>query len=132
MVDNYRTMCVNHCMTNNNYTDLNVWKESLRLVKEVYQFVKKLPKEELYGLSDQMRRAVISIPSNIAEGQRKHSRNEFIRYLNIAIGSAGELETQLLITQEIFKLEISSCVNQLNIVTKMLYALRKSIEKIKN
>lgn len=117
-------------MTANNYTDLNVWHESIKLVKLVYSLVKDLPREETYALSDQMRRSAVSIPSNIAEGQRKHSRNEFVRYLNIAIGSAGELETQLLISQELFSLKVANVLVQLSVVTKMLFALRKSIEKI--
>lgn len=81
----------------NSFEDLLVWQKSMALVREVYKVVKHLPKEETYALSDQMRRAAVSIPSNIAEGQQRFSVNEFIHFLTIAKGSTGELLTQLLI-----------------------------------
>ncbi len=79
------------------YKELTVWKKSMELVKEVYMLTKKLPKEETYGLSDQMRRAAVSIPSNIAEGNGRKNDTEYARFLNIARGSECELETQLYI-----------------------------------
>ena len=79
------------------YKDLTVWKKSMDLVKEVYMLTKKLPKEETYGLSNQMRRAAVSIPSNIAEGNGRKTDTEYARFLNIARGSECELETQLYI-----------------------------------
>ena len=79
------------------YDDLIIWQKSMDLVVEVYSIVKMLPNEELYVLSDQMRRSAVSIPSNIAEGQERGAKKDFIRFLNIAKGSKGELETQLLI-----------------------------------
>ena len=77
------------------YQDLIVWQKSMQLVKEVYTLVKMLPKEEQFALSDQMRRAVVSIPSNIAEGYGRNSTNDYIRFLNIARGSKYELDTQI-------------------------------------
>ena len=77
------------------YRDLIVWQKSMALVKEVYALLKLLPKEEQYALSDQMRRSVVSIPSNIAEGYGRNSINDYARFLNIARGSKYELETQL-------------------------------------
>ena len=77
------------------YQDLIVWQKSMQLVKEVYTLVKTLPKEEKFALSDQMRRAVVSIPSNIAEGYGRNSTNDYIRFLNIARGSKYELDTQI-------------------------------------
>ncbi|MGN0456071.1 MAG: four helix bundle protein [Acutalibacteraceae bacterium] len=79
------------------YKELIVWQKSMDLVDEVYRLIKKLPREELYALSDQMRRSAISIPSNIAEGHSRHSAKEFRHFLSISKGSASELETQLLI-----------------------------------
>ncbi|MBQ6164991.1 MAG: four helix bundle protein [Clostridia bacterium] len=79
----------------NSYQDLEVWKKSMELVKEVYSILRLLPKEENYALADQMRRSVISIASNIAEGYGRNSKNDFIRFLNISQGSKCELETQL-------------------------------------
>ena len=77
------------------YEDLIVWQKSMDLVVDIYKLVKLLPNEEIYALSDQMRRAAVSIPSNIAEGQERGSAKEFVRFLYIAKGSKGELETQL-------------------------------------
>ena len=77
------------------YKDLVVWQKAMLLVKEIYAIVKLLPKEEQYALSDQMRRAVVSIPSNIAEGYGRNSTNDYIRFLNIARGSKYELDTQI-------------------------------------
>ena len=80
------------------YQDLKVWQKAMDLTVEVYRLVKKLPKEETYALSDQMRRAVVSIPSNIAEGRDRNSNKEFVQFLHIARGSKSELETHLLIS----------------------------------
>ena len=79
------------------YKDLNVWQKSMELVDEIYSLVKMLPKEETYALSDQMRRAVVSVPSNIAEGFKRNSDRDFIHFLSISNGSTAELETQLII-----------------------------------
>ena len=81
----------------NNVTNLTVWQKGIDLVAEIYSLVKKLPKEENYSLSDQMRRAAVSIPSNIAEGRNRSSDKEFVRFLYIAKGSTAEIETQLFI-----------------------------------
>ncbi|MBR6013337.1 MAG: four helix bundle protein [Selenomonadaceae bacterium] len=77
------------------YKDLIVWQKSMDLIVEVYRLVKLLPKSETYALSDQMRRAVISIASNIAEGKGRDSTREYARFLNISRGSCFELETPL-------------------------------------
>lgn len=77
------------------YRNLIVWQKSMNLVAEVYRLVKFLPKIETYALSDRMRRAVISIASNIAEGQGRDSTRDYVRFLNIARGSCFELETQI-------------------------------------
>ena len=77
------------------YKELRVWQKAMDLVFDIYQLTDSLPKEETYGLRDQMRRAAVSIPSNIAEGQARNSEKDFIRFLYIAQGSRAELETQL-------------------------------------
>lgn len=77
------------------YKDLIVWNKSMELVTEVYRLVKLLPKEETYALSDQMRRAAVSIPSNIAEGHSRNYDKELIQFLYIAKGSKAELDTQI-------------------------------------
>ena len=78
------------------FKDLIVWQKAMDLVEETYRVVKCLPKEEQYGLSNQMRRAVVSIPSNIAEGNQRGSIKEYLHFLYIAMGSLGELETQII------------------------------------
>ena len=80
-----------------NYKDLDVWKKSIELAVEVYDLVSLFPKEETYSLSDQIRRSVVSIPSNIAEGYARYGDKEFLRFLYIARGSKAEVETQLYI-----------------------------------
>ena len=77
------------------YKELIIWQKAMDLTVEVYRLVKLLPREETYALSDQMRRATVSIPSNIAEGQGRSSKQEFVKFLAIARGSQAELDTQL-------------------------------------
>lgn len=79
------------------FRDLIVWQKAMLLAREIYQLVKMLPVEERYALSDQMRRAAVSVPSNIAEGQARNSTKEFSQFLHIAKGSNAELMTQLLL-----------------------------------
>jgi len=83
------------------YKDLIVWQKAFKLALNVYEVTKKFPKEEVYGLTSQMRRCAISIPSNIAEGYARHRRLEYIQFLQIAFASGAELETQLLIAKEL-------------------------------
>jgi four helix bundle protein len=83
----------------NSYRDLIVWQKAMDLTKQVYQLTKSFPQEEIYGLTSQIRRCSISIPSNIVEGRGKNSDKEFIRFLYIALGSIYELQTQLELAQ---------------------------------
>lgn len=101
------------------------------LTVEVYKLVKLLPKEETYALSDQMRRAVVSIPSNIAEGQGRNSDKEFIQFLSIARGSLWELETQIEICLRIGYIDQSLAIDTNNLIaeiSKMLNALSNSLK----
>jgi len=77
------------------HKDLKVWQESMTLVTQIYKISEDFPKHEIYGLSSQIRRAAVSIPSNIAEGAGRKGENEFTRFLYIALGSLSEVETQL-------------------------------------
>ncbi len=86
-------------MAGKDYRDLIAWQKAMELVLLVYRVTKSLPREEIYGLTSQMRRAAVSIPSNIAEGQGRHTKRDFHNFLAIALGSLRELETQILITQ---------------------------------
>lgn len=81
------------------HKDLIAWQKAMALVNSIYDLTAAFPKEELFGLSSQMRRAAVSIPSNIAEGSARGTKKEFAQFIRIARGSLAELETQLLITQ---------------------------------
>jgi four helix bundle protein len=80
---------------------LDAWNESIKLVKEIYKISSKFPKEELYGLTNQIRRAAVSISSNIAEGAARQSDREMIQFLYVALGSLAEVETQMIIAVEL-------------------------------
>jgi four helix bundle protein len=88
-------------MSQKTYAELIVWRKALDLTVSVYRYTEILPKTELYGLTSQMRRAGISIPSNIAEGQARWSRKSFLLHLTIARGSLSELETQIILAHEL-------------------------------
>ncbi len=103
------------------YKDLIVWQKSVNLAVMVYEFTEKFPKEEVYGLVSQMRRCAVSIPSNIAEGKLRNSTKEFKRFLHIAYGSWGELETQIVISKKLTK---TKELNYSNIDTVLLEVMK--------
>ena len=112
------------------YQDLEVWKLSINFVKEIYRLTEKFPPIEIYGLTNQIRRSVVSIPFNIAEGQGRSSAKEFRQFLAIALGSLAEIETQLIITREINFLgseETEPLLLTIDRIRKMIKALSKSI-----
>lgn len=116
---------------NHKYRDLKVWKSAIALATVVYTQTRLFPKEELFGLSQQMRRAVVSISSNIAEGSRRRSRKEFVQFLHIAIGSSAELATQIIIARNVGMLteeDFSHLEIAIDDIEKMLAALIKSVE----
>lgn len=86
---------------NNSHKKLSVWQKAIELVTEIYAVTKVFPKEELYGLASQMRRSAVSIPSNISEGAARQSTSEYLRFLHIALGSASELDVQLIISRNL-------------------------------
>ena len=110
------------------HKELKVWQESMDLVVCIYETVKNFPKEELYGLTSQMKRSALSIPSNIAEGAGRQSQAEFIRFLYIALGSASELETQLEIAFRLgFIGNLIQFQKSINYIKSMLSKLIKSL-----
>jgi four helix bundle protein len=116
----------------NDYKDLLVWQKAMNLVVEVYKTTKMLPKEETYSLSDQMRRAAVSIPSNIAEGYGRQTQKSYAQFLTIARGSAFELETQILLCRKIYQIssEITkSLLSAISEITKMLTSLINKIHQ---
>ncbi|NOT96903.1 MAG: four helix bundle protein [Nitrospira sp.] len=111
------------------HKDLEVWKKSMDLAANVYSLTARFPKEELYGLTSQIRRAAVSIPSNIAEGAARHSRKEFIQFLHIASGSVAELETQLLLALRMGLISSNSIISDIEEVRKPLLGLLRSLKK---
>ena len=112
------------------YQDLEVWKSAIALVKEIYQATARFPSSEIYGLTNQIRRAAVSIPSNIAEGQGRISPKEFRQFLSISIGSLAEMETQLIIAKEINYLaqeELNPLLLKIDHIRKMAKASLNSI-----
>ena len=116
----------------NSYKDLIVWKKSVDMVVQLYDYIQGFPKNESYALSDQMRRAAISIPSNIAEGYERSTTAEYIRFLMIARGSKAELETQLHICNQLkMEKKKKNSVLQSNCeeIGKMLNSLISSLNR---
>ena len=112
----------------NSYKELTVWQKSIDLVEKTYKFSEKMPKEELYNLTNQMRRAVISIPSNIAEGYRRNHTAEYKHFLGIARGSAAELDTQFVLVKRLYpKIDLIETENLLFEVQKMLSSMIKTL-----
>ena len=108
------------------YKDLTVWQKSFELSLLIYKLTKTFPKEELYALVSQIRRAVVSIPSNIAEGYCRQRRLEYIQFLQFAFGSGAEVDTQLLIAKELKYIglkDFETCNQLLNEIMKMLNVL---------
>lgn len=113
-----------------NYRELIVWQEGIKLAKAIYKLTEKFPRAETYALSDQIRRAAVSIPSNIAEGQARKAPGDFSRFLHIALGSLAEVDTQLVLAQEFGYLTEGDAapVNQQVLeLRKKLYALINSL-----
>ena len=115
-----------------NYKELKVWQRPYQLCLEIYKITKRFPNEEKYGLISQIRRAAVSVPSNIAEGYGRKTTPEYIRFLYIAYGSNCEMETQILLSRDLGyiktgKLEIIK--EKVREVERMLKALIKSLEK---
>lgn len=114
------------------YRDLRVWQAAMELVEQVYHLTRKFPKEELFGLTSQMRRAAISIPSNIAEGHTREHRKEYLHHLSIVQGSLAELETQLEIAtrlQYCSREQLDHLLERSSSLGKQLYALRNALMK---
>jgi len=116
------------------HKDLIVWKKSIDLVTLIYKHTLNFPKPEQYGLTNQMRRSAVSIPSNIAEGAGRVSTKEFLHFLSISVGSSSELETQLIISGNLGFLKTSiveQLLTEIEDIRKMTVGLMKSIENNK-
>lgn len=113
------------------YRELIVWQKAMDLVTSIYDLTKRFPKDETYGLTNQMRRAAVSIPSNIAEGQGRDSTKEFLHHLSIAYGSLMEVETQILIAENLNYLnkdETKVILNNTSEIGRLINGLSRSLK----
>ncbi len=114
------------------YTDLKAWQRSMDLVERVYLFTETMPRKELYRLTDQLCRSVISVPSNIAEGSSRRSTKEYIRFVNIAYASLMECETQLRIACKLKYMTsqmLTDMIEETRVIARMLNALLTALKK---
>ncbi len=113
-----------------NYKKLEIWKRSKDFCVEIYRITAQFPAEEKFGLTVQLRRAAVSVPSNIAEGSSRRSHRDFARFLEVATGSGYEIETQLLIAQDLGFLDKSTRINlseELDEILRMIYIFRTTL-----
>ena len=119
-------------MKTQHYRELIVWQKGMELAKLCYRLMKTFPKDELFGMVSQIRRAAASIPANIAEGNARAHTKEYLNHLSIARGSLAELETHLILSSEVGLLkttDLEQCLALSDEISRMLAALRKSLEK---
>ena len=107
------------------HKDLDVWKLAIDLVERIYEVTKLFPKEELYGLTSQLRRSAVSVPSNIAEGYARNGIKELMHFLYISLGSLSELETQIIISIKLNYTKDESLIMEIEIIRKKLLNLIK-------
>lgn len=110
-----------------NFRELQIWKESMVFVKSIYALTNSMNVDERFGFISQMNRCAVSIPSNIAEGSGRSSDKEFTRFLDIAISSSYELETQLILVGEIYEVSVDEIVDQLTIIQKKIGAFKRML-----
>jgi len=114
-----------------NFKNLNIWKKSTDLVQNVYLITKSFPSDEKFGLTNQLRRASVSVPSNIAEGCGRKGNKELIQYCHISIGSLCEVETQLILSNKLNYIsaqKLDTIINEVEELRKMIYGFVKSLK----
>jgi len=114
----------------NHFQELQIWRKGIELVKNIYSSTNNFPNSEIYGLVSQMRRSAVSIPSNIAEGFKRLHNNEFRQFLYITLGSCAELETQLVIANELKYINDKTRednIEKINHISRMIYSLIKKL-----
>jgi four helix bundle protein len=109
------------------FRSLIVWQKAMDLTKQIYIVTKKIPDDERFGLIGQMRRCAVSIASNIAEGSKRGTKKDFSQFLRVSSGSAAELETQLLLSKDLYNIEVDKDMELLKEVQKMLESLAKKL-----
>jgi four helix bundle protein len=113
------------------HKDLDVWKRGMSLVEQIYKATARFPKEEMYGLTSQLRKAAVSFPSNIAEGAARSSVREYIQFLYVALGSLSEIETQVMITGKLGYLPVDDMLEEVESLRKMTIKLIKYLKSKK-
>ena len=114
------------------YRDLDVWRQGIDLVTEIYVMTRNFPREERYALGSQMQRAAVSVPANIAEGHARFSRKEFLHFLSISLGSLAELDTHLTIAHKLDYIPedlVKSTANLMDSLGRRIRNLQKSLQK---
>src|SRR5712692_1418836 len=114
------------------YRDLEVWQKAMDLANKIYRITEKFPTAERFGLTNQLRRASVSLPSNLAEGHARSGAGEFSRFISISMGSLAELETQVILSKELGYLDAvvsESLLGDMDVIGKMLRGLAKSINR---
>lgn len=115
------------------FRELRVWQQAIGLVEKIYVLTQKFPREEIYGLTSQIRRSVVSVPSNIAEGHTRSHLKEYLHHLSISQGSLAELETQMEIAGRLKYIssgQLKEVLDEVNSLGKQLYALRNSLKDL--
>lgn len=111
------------------HKDLDIWKRGIEFVERIYKITADFPREEIYGLVSQLRRAAISYPSNIAEGAARSSKKEYIQYLYISLASLSEIETQLIISKRLDYLKGNDLFEEIDALRKMTLSLIRYLKK---
>lgn len=109
-----------------NFRELDIWKNGMKVVKSTYQISNRLPNDEKFGLISQNQRCSVSIPSNIAEGSGRGTEKDFAKIINISLPSSYELETQLILVNELYKLETDLLIKDINELQRMIIGFNRS------
>lgn len=111
-----------------NFRELNIWKNAIIIAQDSYVLTSKLPVEERFSLVSQINRSAVSIPSNIAEGAGRTSNKEFSHFLSVSLGSAYELETQLILVNNLFDVDTTEIIEKLHELQKMIVGFKKTLD----
>jgi four helix bundle protein len=111
-----------------NFRELKIWRSSMDVAKDVYFFTEQLPSEEKFGLKSQINRAAVSVAANIAEGSGRTTNKEFQYFLNIAISSSYELETQLILVEELYNIKTKELIENITSIQKMIGGFSKKLK----
>ena len=115
-----------------NFKNIKIWQEAMKVVKSTYLLTSQMPNDERFGLISQINRCAVSIPSNIAEDSGRTTEKDFNNFLNISLSSSFELETQLILANDLFDLDVENLITNVNELQRMIVVFKKSIIKTPN